>query len=254
MRRVAVGGEVSEDAVAGILECVGGGAVFDDDAPGVGAGGVDEADGAVGVGDEEGDMVVEADDVDAGAEGEEFVDEAFVVGVDADVHFLLGEEGAEDVLGGLLGEGGPFEFEAGVLEDGGDEVAAGDFVGAGLVGSAVEVPRGAEPAFHEGGEGPFEERAGAEEGGVLIFGSLGGVVFVAKTLPVVVEFLDESEVGGEIRGGGGFGFRAGFIADESDDVRAVGPAEADRCPEEEQDEEAAEEFHERGGWRMKTER
>lgn len=62
-----VAGDVSGDAVFGCAEGVGVFAVLVDDGFGGTAGGVDEADFAVVLNDEEGDVPVEADDSDAGS-------------------------------------------------------------------------------------------------------------------------------------------------------------------------------------------
>ena len=149
-------GEVSSDAIAGALEAAGVFAIFIDDAVGMGSGGVDEADSAGFRDDEEGDVVVEPDDADAGTTVSGLIDELIVVEPGADGHLFSRHKGADDPLRGLLGETESFDLEAGVAKDGGDEVSAGDFTGAGSFAGAVEIPWSAEPTAHHFGEGCFE--------------------------------------------------------------------------------------------------
>lgn len=94
--------------------------------------------------------------MDAGTSGDGFIDEGVIVLSCSDGHFILRHEGADDSLGGLLCEAKAFDLEAGVSKNGGDEIAAGDFSGAGSCAGAVEVPWRSEPAAHHGGEHDFE--------------------------------------------------------------------------------------------------
>ena len=151
-----VAGEVSGDAIAGALEAAGVFTTFIDNAVRMGSGGVDEAESAGFRDDEEGDVVVESNDSDAGTAGSGLIDELIVVEPGADGHLFSRHKGANDSLGGLLGEAESFDLETGIAEDGGDEISAGDFTGAGSFAGAVEIPWSAEPTAHHFGEGCFE--------------------------------------------------------------------------------------------------
>lgn len=98
--------------------------------------------------DDEANVLVEADDVDASMALGDVIDKMIVVLADGDAQLGLGEEGANDRLRGLLGELVAVDCEACIVEQGGDEVAAGNGLGARLGGGAVEIPGGAEPAVH----------------------------------------------------------------------------------------------------------
>ena len=114
---------------------------------------MDEALFTSGGDDDESDVLVEANDVDAGAAGDGLISEVWVGFPGTDVHLLAREEGGDDVLRGLLGEAESLDAEARVTKDGGDKISAGDGTRAGSLAGAVEVPLGAEPAAHDVGEG-----------------------------------------------------------------------------------------------------
>ena len=115
-----------------------------------------------------------------------------------------------------------------------------------MMGGAVEVPGGAEPAFHEGGEGAFEEGAGAEEDRLAFFVGGGLLVILEEALAVGVEFGDEEEVLVQIGGGGFFRFCREALVEEVLDFWVEDPAGRDRRAEDEQGGKAAEEFQHGG--------
>ena len=84
-------------------------------------------DGLIVLNHDEGDVFVESDDADAGPSGNDFGEEVIVRLTCADVHFVPGRGGGDDVLRRLLGEADAFYLEAGIAKDGGDEVSTGDF-------------------------------------------------------------------------------------------------------------------------------
>ena len=85
-------------------------------------------------------MAIEAHDPYSGIGVIESRGEGFVGNPHAQVQGILRKEGPEDALRRLLGELVAVHAEAGVAQDRGDEVSAGDFSLPRYLGGAVEIP------------------------------------------------------------------------------------------------------------------
>ncbi len=191
--------------------------------------------------DQKSDMTIETDDADTGTARDDLVEKVFVGETGADVHFFLGEEGADDSLRGLLGEADSFHLEARIAENGGDEVAAGDFSRArGLAGS-VKIPGGPEPTAHHFGELCFEKSLGLVDHVRDFSGGAGAGISLDQALTMLCQFVDQLLVSfgiglGGRKGGGLCGLKVLPVKIKQSGLE-IAPAEGrPECQEENDDE------------------
>lgn len=207
---VVTAADISGDAIFRLTKGVCFALVLIDDAFCGSAGGVDEAEFAVFTDDDEGDMAVEPHDVDSGPMGFEFLKKAIVAQPRFDMHLMAREEGADDILRGLLGEVDALDLETGITHDCGNEVATSDLSFAGDLRGAIEVPLSAKPATHHFRQGGFEGLFGFVTDILNLARSASGCVAVSETGALEFKFLLENLVALGVRHGLGFSDCADF--------------------------------------------
>ena len=178
---------------------------------------------------QESDMGIEPHEHDAIAGIADFPEERIVVRAGAELAMIGGKEGAEDFRGWLLGQAVAVEPETGIQQDGGDEIAAGDGLRAGLAGGAVEIPGRAEPATHHFRQDQFEQAAGIAQDGRAFVGMAAGAVALGKFEPPAFQLRDEGGVGfggGNGRGWGGRWCGGGPAAQSAEPSAGIPPGVA----------------------------